>query len=81
MTNQTLYVIVKHPGTPPYDIWPVGDGSDPDQTAAYVDAARQLTNYPEEMFPEGWDISVSGGMPHETLLAQATLHDEPPVAP
>lgn len=76
------YLIILHPGTPPYDVWPVGDGSDMDLQSQYIQAARDLLGYPtDEIFPPGWDCSVSTGMPHPSLLAQATLHDGPPELP
>lgn len=80
------FLIIQHPGVPNYDIWWLGLGPEPDidmdLMSAYIQAGRDYLGWPpDEIFPEGWDCSVSQGMPHSSLLAKATYHDGPPELP
>ena len=74
----TWYAICRTPA-PSIDVWPVGDMSDMVLAQAYVDAILALLSYPADWFnTDGWDLSLSPGTPHPSLLAQATVHDSPP---
>lgn len=74
----TWYLIIRTPD-PSVDIWPVGDYSDIPLTDSYIAAGKALLSVPYE-WPEipGWAVSVAPGLPHPTLLAQGTLHEDPP---
>lgn len=79
------YLIVR---TPPsaVDIWPIGEDAcsiDPTivaRTAAYVAAAEVAVGCPADWnFLPGYDVSMGPGIPAESLLAVATVHDAPPL--
>ena len=73
------YLIVRTP-TEGSHIYPVG--TDSGAFEGYVQAAVSIHGAPEDwaFTGLGWDLSLTQGEPHSTLLAQSTVHEVPPGA-
>lgn len=73
---------------PSKDIWPMGENPGPDDIPgqelrqARITAARELLDVPYEWSEiPGYQVSYLSGTLHPSLLAGATIHDEPPAVP
>lgn len=73
--RQDWWLIIRRDGVP--HCWLVGDTSDETRTRDIIDRARVLLGFP---VGDGWvsdpslDVALTGGAPHERLMAVATVH-------
>lgn len=77
MTAPWYLIVVTPTGTHVYPVVPADDAG----RAAAVSAARRTHSVPaDDVDAAGWDLSLSQGEPHPSLLARpdVTLHDQPP---
>ncbi len=72
------YLTITTP-TPTVDVWPMGDDSDTALRDARIASAKMALSVPSDWYEfSGWAVSYGPGLPHSSVLAVATLHDDPP---
>lgn len=76
------YLILRTPGDGVH-VYPIADDS-PGSAAlrdAQLAAASSIHSVPNDWVNvSGWDMSVTQGEPHPSLLATANVHEDPPSA-